>query len=349
MSKPIIVMTALELEREAVEKHLLNMEVIKHPSTGTDYTKGNFFVHQKKFDVIVGRTDQTNINAALETERALEFFDPEYVFFVGIAGGLKDVVVGDIVIGADVYGFERGKAEENNFKPRPKFGSSTYELERMAGNYSKSEDWKQKSINLNNPEFSDEIRTYTGTIASGEKVDASNTSDLHLFLKQNVSHALAIEMEGMGFLEVCRMRPAVKTLLLRGISDLVGNKGEMDGKGSQPYASQNVSEFLFGIIGQLNLTHKLSEKTSVEEELRNIMCTLYPGGLRDNGIWITAGGNLALVNLLQTGKGQWSEALRLVTNGGGGSITFKSLLKQVMDEYPNNKDVLKLYNEYLGK
>lgn len=342
MNKPIIVMTALELEREAVEKHLQNTEIIIHPSTGTDYTKGNFFVDQREYDIIVGRTDQTNVNAALETERALELFDPEYIFFVGIAGGLKDVVVGDIVIGADVYGFERGKSEENNFKPRPKFGSSTYELERMAGSYSKSDDWKKKSSALNNPEFAEEIKTYTGTIASGEKVDASNASDLHQFLIHNASHALAIEMEGLGFLEVCRMRPAVKTLLLRGISDLVGNKGEMDGKGSQPYASQNVAEFLFGVIGQLHSSNQSVQQTSIEEELRNIMCTLYPGGLRDNGIWISSGGNLASVNLSQPGKGQWSEAMRLIKNGGGGAITFESLLQQVITEYPNNKDVLKL-------
>lgn len=340
-------MTALELEREAVEKHLHNIEVIKHPSTGTDYTKGDFFIGQKKYDIIVGRTDQTNVNAALETERALELFDPEYVFFVGIAGGLKDVVVGDIVIGSDVYGFERGKAEENNFKPRPKFGASTYELERMAGSYAKSEDWKKKSTILNNPEFSEEIKTYTGTIASGEKVDASNASDLHKFLKQNASHALAIEMEGLGFLEVCRTRPAVKTLLLRGISDLVENKGEMDSKGSQPYASQNVSEFLFGLIDQLELnSNSLSNhQVSIEEELRNIMCKLYPGGLKENGIWISAGGNLASVNLAQAGTGQWSEALRLVKNGGGGEITFNSLLQQVVVEYPNNKDVLNLMSK----
>lgn len=338
MKKPILILTALEVERIAIEHHLQEIEQIAHPSTGTDYTKGIYICNGKNLEVIVARTDQTNINAAIETERAIAHFNPEYVFFAGVGGGLKDVKVGDIVIGRDVYGYERGKAVGNNFKPRPQFGASTYELERLAGQYAKSEAWIQSTKKLLNPEFAPMISTYTGTIASGEKVDASINSDLHQFLKQNASHALAIEMEGLGFLEVCRMRPMVKTLLLRGISDLVDDKGQMDGKGSQPYASTNVSAFLFGLLEQLDFPEATTTRTR-GQNLVEIMCKLYPGGLRDNQIWIAAGGNLSLVNLGQSGKGQWVEAIRILKLGGGGSITIDSLIEAVAEEYGDNKDV----------
>lgn len=341
MNKPILVLTALEVERIAIEYHLTNIEQITHPSTGTDYSEGTYLYNGKILKVIVARTDQTNINAAIETERAIAHFNPEYVFFAGVAGGLKDVKVGDIVIGRDVYGYERGKAEVNNFKPRPQFGASTYELERLAGQYAKSEAWQQITKNLLNPEFAPVISTYTGTIASGEKVDASIDSDLHKFLKQNASHALAIEMEGLGFLEVCRMRPMVKTLLLRGISDLVDDKGQMDGKGSQPYASATVAAFLFGLLEKLDFSDAATEHTR-EQKLVEIMCKLYPAGLRDNQIWIAAGGNLSLVNLGQSGKGQWVEAIRILKLGGGGNITIDSLISAVAEEYGDNKDVKKL-------
>lgn len=338
MNKPILILTALEVERLAIEHHLKNISRVAHPATGTDYTKGSYCCNSGTLEVIVARTDQTNVNAAIETERAIAHFNPEYVIFAGVAGGLKDVKVGDIVVGRDVYGYERGKAEKNNFKPRPQFGASTYALERLAGQYAKSEDWKQTTEKLLKPEFAPVIRTYTGTIASGEKVDASIDSDLHQFLKQNASHALAIEMEGLGFLEVCRMRPTVKTLLLRGISDLVDDKGQMDGKGSQPYASANVAAFLFGMLEQLDFPDAKTERTR-EQKLVEIMCKLYPGGLRDNQIWIAAGGNLSLVNLGQSGKGQWVEAIRILKLGGGGNITIDSLIKAVAVEYENNKDV----------
>lgn len=338
MNKPILILTALEVERLAIEHYLNNIETVLHPSTCTDYTKGDYSCNGRILEVIVARTDQTNVNAAIETERALAHFEPEYVFFAGVAGGLKDVEVGDIIIGRDVYGFERGKAEENNFKPRPQFGASSYALERLAGQYAKSTAWKQKIEALQNPNFAPVIRTYTGTIASGEKVDASIDSDLHQFLKQNASHALGIEMEGLGFLEVCRMRPLVKTLLLRGISDLVDGKSHMDGKGSQPYASANVAAFLFGLLEQLDFSDTTT-KPNREQKLVEIMCKLYPGGLKDNQIWIAAGGDLSLINLGQTGKGQWIEAIRALKFGGGGSASLDSLIKTVAEEYGNNKDV----------
>jgi len=338
MKKPILILTALEVERLAIEQHLKDIKPVLHPVTGTDYTKGTYCYNGGVLEVIVARTDQTNVNAAIETERAIAHFEPEYVFFAGVAGGLKDVEVGDIIIGRDVYGFERGKAEENNFKPRPQFGASSYSLERLAGQYAKSTAWNQTIENLLNSDFAPVIRTYTGTIASGEKVDASIDSDLHQFLKQNASHALGIEMEGLGFLEVCRMRPLVKTLLLRGISDLVDGKNHMDGKGSQPYASANVAAFLFGLLEQLDLSDVTTEPTR-DQKLVEIMCKLYPGGLRDNQIWIAAGGDLSLINLGQSGKGQWIEAIRTLKLGGGGNVNLDSLIETVAEEYGENKDV----------
>lgn len=341
MNKPILILTALELERLAIEQYLIDSTPITHPETGTDYTRGTYICNSKTLEIIVARTDQTNVNAAIETERAIAHFDPEYVFFAGVAGGMKDVKVGDIVIGRDVYGYERGKAEEINFKPRPQFGASTYALERNAGQYAKSEAWKQKTEKLLDPDFAPAIHTYTGTIASGEKVDASIDSKLHKFLKQNASHALAIEMEGLGFLEVCRMRPLVKTLLLRGISDLVDDKGHMDGKGSQPYASANVAAFLFGLLEKLDFPDAVTEP-NLEQKLIEIMCKLYPGGLRENQIWINAGGDLSLINVGQSGKGQWVEAIRTLKLGGGGRISIDSLIETVANEYGDNKDVKKL-------
>lgn len=341
MKKPILVLTALEIERLAIEQHLNNIKPVTHPSTSTDYTKGTYNFDGQILDIIVARTDQTNVNAAIETERALTHFDPEYAFFVGVAGGLKDVNVGDIVIGRDVYGYERGKAEKKNFKPRPQFGASTYALERLAGQYAKSEAWKQTTIELLDPEFAPEIKTYNGTIASGEKIDASIDSKLHKFLRQNASHALAIEMEGLGFLEVCRMRPLVKSLLLRGISDLVDDKGQMDDKGSQPYASANVAAFLFGLLEQMHFSEDTTER-SREQKLVEIMCKLYPGGLRDSQIWIAAGGDLSLVNLNQSGKGQWIEAIRILELGGGGNISIDALVQAISKEYADNNDIKEL-------
>jgi len=338
----ILVLTALPVERDAVNKHLTGTKLEKHPEVGTDYHRGIFATPSGNIDVVVGRTGQTNINAALETERALEYYSPSHAFYVGVAGGLKDVKVGDIVIGTDVIGFERGKAEDGEFKPRPQFGASSYDLERAANSYAISNLWKTIAASLVDARFAARISVLSGTIASGEKVDASCRSDLHKYIKTNASHALAIEMEGLGFLKVCMTRPAVKSLLLRGISDLVNDKGEIDENGSQSYASQNVAAFLFGLITELDLSN-FKEKISKAKQLFEIACKLYPRGVEDRKIWDRAGGNLSMVTLNTQGKGQWFEAIRLIEQGGGGAeITLNTLIQAMLEDFTQNKDLVRI-------
>jgi len=340
----IIILTALSIERDAVIEHLTGVKLEMHPEVGTDYHHGIFKRPSGNIDVVVGRTGQTNINAAFETERALQYYMPSHAFFIGVAGGLKDVKVGDIVIGTDVIGYERGKAEDGIFKPRQQFGASSYDLERDANSFAGSSSWKAIAAALADARFAPEISVFSGTIASGDKVDASYKSNLHKYIKVNASHALAIEMEGLGFLRVCMTRPAVKSLLLRGISDLVNDKGEMDGKGSQSYASKNVAAFLFGLISELDLIDDKKEETK-SKQLFEILCKLYPRGIEDRKIWERAGGDLSLVNMNTQGKGQWFEAIKLIELGGGGTeITLNRLVQKMLEDFNQNKDLLRIFS-----
>lgn len=331
----IVIQTALALEQKAVVNKLSNVGDYTHPVTQTKYKVGNYFSKGNKLQIIVGRTNQTNINAAIETERIIQHFNPSYIFFVGVAGGLKDVQVGDIVIGSDVYGYERGKIK-NQFLPRPQFGFSSYKLEQQATNFSISDEWEKQSSLFVNKKFQDKISTYIGTIASGEKVVGSIDSELYKFLKTNCGHALAVEMEGLGFLEACRPYPLIKSLLIRGISDLIDGKENTDKEGSQPYASKNATEFLFGLIDYIGIRQKIVVQTK-RQKLFEIATKLYPEGLKDKGIWLRAGGDLSLVQLSTIGKAQWIEALRLVENGGGGDIDFDSIIREMKIDYPKNE------------
>lgn len=332
----IVILTALEQkERQILTKLLQNPSTIRHPESGTDYYVGLY----NNFEIFVGRTDQTNVNAALETERAVTFIKPKFIFFVGVAGGMKDVKVGDVVIGQDVIGYERGKSEAENgteiFKSRSKFGASSYKLERTATNFSVSEEWSalKSQMNLTN------VQVFTGTIASGEQVIASKGSELFNFLKQNCSHALAAEMEGLGFLEACRQYPHVQSLLIRGVSDLIDGKEESDEKGSQEDAMKNAGAFLFGILGS-NLLHQAEERLShFYQDLLEVMCRLYPEGVKMNRVWQRAKGDLSLLVLNTNGFSQWFDAIEWLENGGGGAITTESLLQVVKQDFPHNQFV----------
>ena len=205
----IVIQTALALEQQAVTNKLKNVVDYKHPVSKTIYKVGNYFSKGNKLQVIVGRTNQTNVNAAIETERVIQHFKPTYLFFLGVAGGLKDVGIGDIVVGTDVVGYERGKTKEE-FLLRPQFGFASYELEQKAVSFINSEEWQLQSSTLLNKKFNNKILALSGTIASGEKVIGSIKAPLYLFLKKKCSHALAVEMEGLGFLEACRPYPLIK-------------------------------------------------------------------------------------------------------------------------------------------
>lgn len=339
----ILIMSALEQNERQVHLKFLNEVILeKHPVTQTDYYKGTFTTKKGKITVILAKTDQTNVNAGIETERAINYYNPNYIFFSGVAGGLKDVNIGDIVIGQDVYGYERGKAASEKvdgepisvYKVRPKFGASSYALERAATNFAFSDVWQATAEKLNNSKFGDSVSVYTGTIAAGEKVDADEISELHKFLQIHCSHALAVEMEGLGFLEACRAYPQIQTLLLRGISDLVKDKEGADNSGSQEYASANVAKFLYDFID--NHLAPLLPAISKTENLINVLCKLYPEGVKDTRIWQRAGGDLSRIQLSTSGLTQWVDAVDLIENGGT-SVSINVLIELVKSDFPHSK------------
>ncbi len=333
----IVIQTAIPKEQKAVLDKLPNYERFEHPITGTEYMIGEYISNENKLRIVVGRTNQTNINSGIETERIIQQFNPSHIFFVGIAGGRKDVKIGDVVIGSDVLGFERGK-DSVDFLPRPQFAFSSYELDVKAINFSNSDEWLTLANSISNPNFKNDVSVFSGTIASGEKVIADSTSSVSKFLNINGSHVLAVEMEGLGFLEACRPYPLIKSLLIRGISDLIDGKSEVEEKGSHEYASKTATEFIFGFIDYLNITETFIP-ISLKEKLLEITTKLYPEGLKDQEIWIRSGGDLALIQLNTSGKSQWVNALRKIENGGGGNITFDSLIIEMKVDFPNNQSL----------
>src|SRR5258706_16206843 len=95
----IVIQTALTLEQMAVVNRLTDIGDYEHPVSKSIYKVGYYISNGSKLQIVVGRTNQSNVNAGIETERVIQHFNPTYLFFLGVAGGLKDVKVGDIVVG----------------------------------------------------------------------------------------------------------------------------------------------------------------------------------------------------------------------------------------------------------
>lgn len=60
-------------------------------------------------------------------------------------------------------------------------------------------------------------------------------------------------MEGRGFLEAAHANPRVSALIVRGISDLLNNKSDLDDDARQAVASRHASAFAFEVLSRLNI------------------------------------------------------------------------------------------------
>jgi nucleoside phosphorylase len=241
-----VILTALPVEYMAVRNHLADLREEMHPQ-GTIYERGKFVANATSWEVGIVEVGAGNAGAAVEAERAIAYFNPSVILFVGVAGGIKDVALGDVVAATKVYGYESGKAKLK-FQPRPDLGLSTYSLIQRARAESKKSDWLQRLTSVvpdSNP------RVFVAPIAAGEKVIASSKSDVFKFIQLNYGDAIAVEMEGRGLLQAAHANHQVSALVIRGISDLIDGKSEADAGGSQEMAARNASAFAFEILAKL--------------------------------------------------------------------------------------------------
>jgi nucleoside phosphorylase len=342
----ILILTALPVERDAVVRRLSNIRSERH-STGIEYQIGNF----GSLTVCVAQIAPGNTSAALETERAIRFFEPDVAFFVGIAGGVKDVTLGDVVAATKVYGYEAG-ADRNHFQPRPDVGLSSYPLIKGAENIARKGNWLANVVEAEQDAIP---HVFVGPIAAGAKVVKSTRGAVAKLLKEHYGDALAVEMEGEGFLRAAYTNK-VDAIVVRGISDLLKQKDVSDSSGWQEIASERAAAFAFELIANLvretvvdfvTKERDESDRTSIVRDsvgfwprLRELASRLYPRGPASTSLWEDAGGDLSYLDLSSNARTQWSRAIRQLENGGGGAqISTTSLLDRMLQEFAKNYEL----------
>jgi nucleoside phosphorylase len=262
---PAVILTALPVEYSAVCRHLTELREETSPQ-GTIYGRGKFTANGQCWDVGVAEVGAGNAGAAVEAERAIAHFQPDILFFVGIAGGIKDVAIGDVVVATTVYGYESGKVEDQ-FLTRPEVEKSSYTLVQRAKQEARGADWltRLRSNSTPNP------NVWLGPIAAGEKVIATKDSDTFRLLRSDYNDAIAVEMEGFGFLKAAFAHPDIKAIVIRGISDLIDGKNddaiepEME---RQAKAADHASAFAFAMLAKLEYT---PHATTVEPKFQALI------------------------------------------------------------------------------
>lgn len=244
------------MEHLAVQAHLTSGEtkLSEEIYRGTIYTCGLFKAPGCDWNIAVAQIGAGNASASSEAERAIEQFQPKVILFVGVAGGIKDVNVGDVVAATKIYSYDRGKVLADQTLRRPELGQASYELEQRAMAEARKENWRNRIRAETQSDLLQRIpQAKVAPIAAGEKVISSRKAGIYEYLREYYDDAIAVEMEGFGFLEAVRRRDEkVSTIVIRGISNLLEDKGEFDAKGFQALAARHASAFAFELLAKLD-------------------------------------------------------------------------------------------------
>ena len=120
---------------------------------GTVFYLGRF----EDWDIAVAEAGAGNNSAAAIAERAIANFHPSVALFIGIAGGVKDLAIGDVIVADKIYRYESGKDDETGFRVRPEVKNSAHDIEQRGRALPKSRDWLKRldrRLRRRSPRFS---------------------------------------------------------------------------------------------------------------------------------------------------------------------------------------------------
>lgn len=240
----VVILTALDLEYEAVRDRLSGLAVRRH-AAGTRFEVGR--IGQDGPRVALGLVGMGNHLSAVLAERAIAEFRPSAVLFVGVAGGLKpSVALGDVVVARKIYAYHGGTSEDDGLKARPKAWEIPHEADQIAHHVARVGEWRRDLPDAPNIHF--------GAIAAGEVVQDSAISAQAQWIRQHYNDAVAIEMEAAGVAQAGHLNRALPVVVVRGISDRAdGSKAVTDGQKWQPRAARHAAAFAIALAQELTI------------------------------------------------------------------------------------------------
>ncbi|RJQ82559.1 hypothetical protein D5S17_01945 [Pseudonocardiaceae bacterium YIM PH 21723] len=239
----VVICAALEVEFTAVRAQL-NGPIRRQEIRGSCYEVGHCAGPRDTWTVVLALTGQGNAAAAVHVDRAISAFSPQVVLFVGVAGGRKDVRLGDVVIAESIYDYDSGKDTESDYLPRTRAVRPTFRILQHAAAIARDACWHHRV----SPPPSTEPAAIVKPLATGGKVIAHDRSHTARLVDRYCGDAVAVEMEGHGFLHGATMTGGVEALVIRGISDLLNDKSEASDRYWQPQAASHAAAFAVELL-----------------------------------------------------------------------------------------------------
>ncbi len=178
------------------------------------------------------------VNAARATQILIDHIKIDYIFNVGVAGGISsNLKVGDIVIGERLVQHDFDITAFNHEKGYiPEIGvyiNSDEYLYKLANNVLKDE---QK------------MNVFSGVIASGDIFCTEFNMSKNINKKFN---ALCVEMEGASIAQICYLSH-IPFLIIRSISDTPNNNNTITYETFLQDSSKKVAEAMTNILKKIN-------------------------------------------------------------------------------------------------
>ncbi|WP_052869423.1 5'-methylthioadenosine/S-adenosylhomocysteine nucleosidase family protein [Streptomyces niger] len=256
----VVILTALNLEYEAVHRKLADPQMTVHKS-GTRFEVGT--VPGTSCRVALSLMGKGNHSAAVLTERAIEHFSPAAVLFVGVAGRMRSsIALGDVVMATHVYAYHGATSEDDGLKARPRVWETPHPLIQLG------EDLARRTDRVGHAPKNGKVpRVHFGPIAAGEVLQNSRDSAEAVWLRQHYNDAFAIDMEAAGVAQAGHLS-GLPVGIIRGISDRAdGTKNGAEDRERQPRAAANAAAFAVRLAAELIKEAELAEKAEEEEQI----------------------------------------------------------------------------------
>ena len=279
---PVVILTALDLEYQAVREKLVGLRPHRH-SQGTLFEVGRLAAG--RCQVVLAHVGKGNLSAAVLAERAIAEFRPAALLFVGVAGALQaHIALGDVVVATHVYAFHGGTSEDNGFKSRPRVWETSHAADQIAQHLHRTGSWAKDLDPRPNVHF--------GPIAAGEVVLNARLSAHARWIRDNYNDARAIDMEGAGVAQAGHLNRALPVVVVRGISDRAdGTKEATDRDQWQSRAVANAATFAAALAEELFTEGPTTRSSTMPETTRNIATGNARVGVQagtvHGGVWIT--------------------------------------------------------------
>ncbi|GGT51170.1 hypothetical protein GCM10010207_59360 [Streptomyces atratus] len=252
----MVVLTALQVEYEAVRQHMVDVHEVELPQ-GTLLDVGR--MPGLNWEVALAETGPTNTRAALVAQSTIEHFDAEAVLFVGVAGALRDDIhLGDVVVASKVHGYHGGRESVDGFAARPDTWSPEHDMDQLVRSARRNEPWAylRPDTRLSTPP-----KVHFEPIASGDVLLGFRDSETARRIRRHYNDAVAVDMESHGVTHATRMNSAVRALSIRGISDFADpDKSTRDATGSQETAARHAAAFAMRVLRDLRPKRQVAQE-----------------------------------------------------------------------------------------